>query len=154
MANIDAVELFDRHLKENTANGNMHPGENWYERDYREAEDLAVRFSDLHWHGLKNIFGERTHIWQEACVFVLGEANTSGSVKMLGDIFVRGTDGIACYAAIFLADEDLTKFNEDEQLQIRMRVHDLFENDLYRQYGEHYHITLDKIREQMGGVEG
>lgn len=154
MSNMDAVELLDRHLRENTANGNMHPGENWYERDYREAEDLLVKFSDLHWQGLKNIFGDRTHIWQEACVFVLGETSTPGSVKMLGDIFVRGTDGIACYAAIFLSDEDLGKLPEDAQKQIRLRVHDLLKDGLYRQYGDHYHITLEIIREQLGGVEG
>ena len=41
MANLDATELLDKHLKENTANGNMHPGDNWYEKDYREAEDLV-----------------------------------------------------------------------------------------------------------------
>lgn len=154
MTNIDAIEYFDRHLKENTANGNMHPGEIWYERDYREAEDMVVKFSDLHWQGLKNIFGDRTHIWQEACVFVLGEANTAGSVTMLGDIFVRGTDGIACYAAIFLSAEDLSRLGVDEQQQIRLRVHDLFSDEKYRNHGDHYLISLEKMQEQLGGVEG
>ena len=85
---------------------------------------------------------------------MLGEANTSGSVTMLGDIFVRGTDSIACYAAIFLSDEDLNKLSEDELQQMRLRVHDLFSDDKYRNYGDHYLISLEKIREQLGAVDG
>jgi hypothetical protein len=150
MTNTDAVEMLDRHIKENTANGNVHPGENWYERDYRDAEDMIVRFSDLNWQGLKNIFGDRSHIWQEACVFVLGEASTQGCISMLGEIFVRGTDGIACYAAIFISQEDLSKLSDSEQQQIGLRVHELLNEDLYKNYGEHYHVSLEKISEILG----
>ncbi len=151
MTNTDAVETLDRHIKENTANGNMHPGENWYERDYRDAEDMIVGFSDLNWQGLKNIFGDRSHIWQEACVFVLGEASTQGCISMLGDIFVRGTDGISCYSAIFISSEDLSKLGGPEQQLLRLRVKELLHNDLYKNYGEHYHVSLEKIREKLGG---
>lgn len=150
MTNTDAIEMLDRHIKENTANGNMHPGENWYERDYRDAEDLIVRFSDLNWQGLKNIFSDRSHIWQEACVFVLGEARTEGAISMLGDIFVRGTDGIACYAAIFISQEDLSKLSGAEQVQIGHRVNELLNEGLYKNYGEHYHVSLEKISEMLG----
>ena len=150
MTNTDAVDMLDRHIKENTANGNMHPGENWYERDYRDAEDMVVRFSDLNWQGLKNIFGERSHIWQEACIFVLGEARTEGSISMLGDIFVRGTDGIACYAAIFISQEDLSNLSDTEQQQIGLRVKELLVDDLYKNYGDHYQISLEKLDSKLG----
>ena len=150
MTNTDAVEMLDRHIKENTANGNMHPGEDWYERDYRDAEDMIVRFSDINWQRLKNIFSDRSHIWQEACVFVLGEASTQGSVSMLCDIFVRGTDGIACYAAIFISQEDLSKLSDMERQQIGLRVRELLADDLYKSYGEHYSVSLEKIRKKLG----
>lgn len=150
MTNTDAVDMLDRHIKENTANGNMHPGENWYERDYRDAEEMVVRFSDLNWQGLKNIFSERSQIWQEACIFVLGEARTEGSISMLGDIFVRGTDGIACYAAIFISQEDLSNLSDTEQQQIGLRVKELLEDDLYKNYGDHYQISLQKLHSKLG----
>ncbi len=150
MTNTEAVDMLDRHIKENTVNGNMHPGENWYERDYRDAEDMIVGFSDLNWQGLKNIFGDRPHIWQEACVFVLGEARTEGSISMLGDIFVRGTDGIACYAAIFISQEDLSKLSDTEQQQIGLRVQELLVDDVYKNYGDHYHVSLEKMHEKLG----
>lgn len=146
----DAVEMLDRHIKENTANGNMHPGENWYERDFREAENMIVRFSDLNWQGLKNIFADRSQIWQEACVFILGEANTEGSLSMLGDIFLRGTDGISCYSAIFLSAEDMRAIGESERELIRLRADELLQDDLYKNYGEHYQVTLETIREKLG----
>ena len=151
MTSNDIVEILDNHIKENTANGNMHPGENWYERDYREAEDMVIRFSDLNWQGLKKIFGDRSHIWQEACVFVLGEASTQGSISMLGDIFVRGTDGISCYSAIFLSTEDLSGLGDGELVQLRMRVNELLEDDSYKNHGEHYYVSLEKMREKLGG---
>lgn len=149
MTNTDAVDMLDRHIKENTANGNMHPGENWYERDYRDAEDMVVRFSDLNWQGLKNIFGDRSHIWQEACIFVLGEARTDGSISMLGDIFVRGTDGIACYAAIFISQEDLSNLGDAERQQIGLRAQELLGDDIYKNYGDHYQVSLEKIHEKL-----
>ena len=148
--NTDAVDMLDRHIKENTANGNMHPGENWYERDYREAEDMVVRFSDLNWQGLKNIFGDRSQIWQEACVFVLGEASTDGAVLMLGDIFLRGTDGISCYSAIFLSDEDLGALGDSERELIRLRANELLQGGHYKNYGDHYQVTLEKIQDKLG----
>lgn len=148
--NTDAVDMLDKHIKENTANGNMHPGENWYERDYRDAEGMVVRFSDLNWQGLKNIFGDRSQIWQEACVFVLGEAGTDGAVTMLGDIFLRGTDGISCYSAIFLSNEDLGMLGDSERELIRLRVNELLQGDLYKNYGDHYQVTLENIREKLG----
>ncbi len=149
MTNTDAVDMLDRHIKENTANGNMHPGENWYERDYRDAEDMVVRFSDLNWQALKNIFGDRSHIWQEACIFVLGEARTDGSISMLGDIFVRGTDGIACYAAIFISQEDLSNLGDAERQQIGLRAQELLGDDIYKNYGDHYQVSLEKIHEKL-----
>lgn len=145
MANQDATELFDRHIKENTANGNMHPGENWYEKDYREAEDIVWTFSDLNWHNLKKIFEERSHVWQEACVFILGETGTKGSIKMLTDIFTNGEDKIACYVAIFLSDHSLSEFTEDELSNITHRAQELLKDGKYKKYGDHYEVSLTKI---------
>ena len=149
MANLDATELLDKHLKENTANGNMHPGENWYEKDYREAEDLVWGFTDLNWHSLKKIFEERSHVWQEACVFVLGESGAKGSVNMLKDIFINGEDKIACYTGIFISDQKRNDFNDTERNGIVSRAQDLLQDDKYRKFGDHYRITLDKIVSEL-----
>ncbi len=149
MTSIDATTLLDKHLKENTANGNMHPGENWYEKDYREAEDLVWGFTDLNWHNLKKIFEDRSHIWQEACVFVMGESGSPGSVKMLSDIFIDGGDKIACYAAIFLCDRDMSDFPADQRNIISQRLEELLKDEQYRQYGDHYLISLEKMRERL-----
>jgi hypothetical protein len=149
MSNADLVELLDKHLKENTANGNMHPGENWYEKDYREAEDLVWAFSDFNWHSLKKIFEERSHVWQEACVFVLGESGSNGSVKMMTDIFIDGEDKIACYVAVFLSEQNLSEFSPEERTKILNRVEELVQNDNYNKYGEHYVVSLEKIKSQI-----
>jgi len=149
MSNDDLVELLDKHLKENTANGNMHPGENWYEKDYREAEDLVWAFSDFNWHSLKKIFEERSHVWQEACVFVLGESGSNGSVKMMTDIFIDGEDKIACYVAVFLSEQNLSEFSPEERTKILNRVEELVQNDNYNKYGEHYVVSLEKIKSQI-----
>ena len=149
MANLDATELLDKHLKENTANGNMHPGENWYEKDYREAEDLVWGFTDLNWHSLKKIFEDRSNVWQEACVFILGESNTAGSIKMLSDIFIDGGDKIACYVAVFLSDQRLSEFPEDEKTKISSRLEELLKDEKFKQFGDHYRISLEKMRERL-----
>ena len=149
MANLDAVERLDRHIKENTANGNMHPGENWYEKDYREAEDIVWAFTDLNFHSLKKIFEERSQAWQEACVFVLGECDSPGSVKMLADIFTEGGDKIACYAAVFLSDQSLSDFPEDEVSKISSRLEDLLRDEKFKQFGDHYRVSLEKINTQL-----
>ncbi len=149
MTNQDAAELLDKHLKENTANGNMHPGENWYEKDYREAEDLVWGFNDLNWHSLRKIFGERSHVWQEACVFILGESGSKGSIGMLADIFINGEENIACYAAIFLSDQNLNEFEEVEKRGMSQRVRDLLENEKYKKYGDHYWVSLTQISSQL-----
>jgi len=149
MANLDATELLDKHLKENTANGNMHPSENWYEKDYREAEDLVWGFTDLNWHSLKKVFEDRSHVWQEACVFVLGELGSDGSIKMLTDIFVDGGDKIACYAAVFLSDQKISKFSEDEKTKISSRLQELLKDQKYKNFGDHYRISLENLSEQI-----
>ncbi len=149
MANLDATDMLDKHLKENTANGNMHPGENWYEKDYREAEDLVWGFTDLNWHSLKKIFEERSHVWQEACVFVLGESGSSGSIKMLTDIFINGGDKIACYASIFISDQNISGFSEDEKAGISSRIDELLLDEKFSKFGDHYRISLDKISSQL-----
>ena len=149
MSNADLVELLDKHLKENTANGNMHPGENWYEKDYREAEDLVWAFNDFNWYSLKKIFEERSHVWQEACVFVLGESGSNGSVKMMTDIFIDGEDKIACYVAVFLSEQNLSEFSPEERTKISNRVQELVQNDNYNKYGEHYIVSLEKIKSQI-----
>jgi len=149
MANLDATELLDKHLKENTANGNMHPSENWYEKDYREAEDLVWGFTDLNWHSLKKVFEDRSHVWQEACVFVLGELGSDGSIKMLTDIFVDGGDKIACYAAVFLSDQKISKFSEDEKTKISSRLEELLKDQKYKNFGDHYRISLENLSEQI-----
>lgn len=149
MTNPDAAELLDKHLKENTANGNMHPGENWYEKDYREAEDLVWGFTDLNWHSLKKIFGERSHVWQEACVFILGESGSRGSIRMLTDIFINGEDKIACYVAIFLSDQNLDEFEGEERNGISHRVRELLEDERYKKYGDHYQVSLTHISSQL-----
>ena len=149
MTNLDAVERLDRHIKENTANGNMHPGENWYEKDYREAEDIIWAFTDLNFHSLKKIFEERSQVWQEACVFVLGESSTTGSIKMLSDIFIEGGGKIACYAAVFLSGENLSGLPEEEKTKISSRLGELLEDEKYKQFGDHYQISLEKIRERL-----
>lgn len=149
MANSDAAELLDKHIKENTANGNMHPGENWYEKDYREAEDLVWAFNDLNWHSLKKIFEERSQVWQEACIFVLGESGATGSVRMLTDIFIDGEDKIACYVAVFLSEQNISEFSTEDQGKIQSRIAELLEDDNYKKYGEHYLIVLDKMYSQL-----
>jgi len=149
MANLDATELLDKHLKENTANGNMHPGENWYEKDYREAEDLVWGFTDLNWHSLKKIFEDRSHVWQEACVFVLGESASKGSIKMLTDIFINGGDKIVCYAAIFLSDQNLSEVSEDEKTKIASRLQELLTSGEYKQFGDHYRVSLERMMDQL-----
>ena len=151
MSANDPVEILDLHIKEHTANGNMHPGENWYERDYREGEDVLNSFSELQWHGLKKIFGERTHIWQEACVFILGESMSRGSLDMLVDVYLRGTDQIACYVAIFLSDEDLAELDDSVKNSIAAKTADLLADDNYKKYGSHYVVTLEKIRDKLEG---
>jgi hypothetical protein len=149
---MDGTELFDRHLKEHTANGNIHPGENWYERDFRDGEHILGGFSDLDWHALKKMFGQRTHIWQEACVYVLGESGYAGSANMLADVFVRGQDNISCYSAVFLSDLNLDTFPDETKRQIRLRAHDLFKDGKYKQFGDHYRIHLENIREKLRPV--
>ncbi len=149
---VDGTELFDRHIKEHTANGNMHPGENWYERDFREGDGILGGFTDLDWHALKKMFGNRTNIWQEACVYVLGESNYPGSANMLADVFVRGQDNISCYSSIFLSELNLDTFADETKRQIRLRAHDLFKEGKYRQHGEHYRIHLEQIREKLRPV--
>lgn len=148
MTNLDATEMLDKHLKENTTNGNMHPGENWYEKDYREAEDLIWGFTDLNWHSLKKIFEERSHVWQEACVFVLGESGSSGSIKMLANIFINGEDKIACYSSIFISDQNLSEFTEEEIAGISGRAQELLSDEKFAKFGDHYRISLDKISSQ------
>jgi hypothetical protein len=149
---VESTELFDRHLKEHTANGNIHPGENWYEKDFHEGEIILAEFSDLDWHSLKKMFGSRTHIWQEACVFVLGESDTQGSARMLADIFVRGQDNISCYSAVLLSELNQDTFTDETKRQIRLRAHELLKDGKYRQYGEHYRISLEKVREKLRPV--
>ncbi len=149
MANTDAAELLDKHIKENTANGNMHPGENWYEKDYREAEELVWAFNDLNWHSLKKIFEERSQVWQEACIFVLGESGAAESVKMLKEIFIDGEDKIACYVAVFLSEQNLSEFSTEDQGKILSRLAELLENDNYKKQGEHYLFILEKIKSQL-----
>lgn len=149
---VDGTELFDRHLKEHTANGNIHPGENWYERDYRDGDLILGGFTDLDWHSLRKLFGSRTHIWQEACVYVLGESDNPGSARMLADIFVRGQDNISCYSAVFLSEQNLDTFPDETKRLIRLRAHDLFKDGKYRQQGEHYRLPLEKIREKLRPV--
>ncbi|OGE20574.1 MAG: hypothetical protein A3J42_01740 [Candidatus Dadabacteria bacterium RIFCSPHIGHO2_12_FULL_53_21] len=149
---MDGTELFDRHIKEHTANGNIHPGENWYEVDFREGDGILAGFTDLDWHALKKMFGNRTHIWQEACVYVLGESDYPGSANMLADVFVRGQDNISCYSSIFLSELNLDTFVDETKRLIRLRAHDLFKDGKYRQYGEHYRIHLEKIREKLRPV--
>lgn len=147
MANTEATALLDKHLKENTANGNMHPGENWYEKDYREGEDLVWAFTDLDWHGLKKIFEDRSHVWQEACVFILGESGSEGAVRMLADIFIDGGDKIACYAGVFLSDQNISEFSQEQKTKISNRLNELLLDDKYKKFGDHYIISLEKIKE-------
>ena len=149
MANLDATELLDKHLKENTANGNMHPSENWYEKDYRGAEDLVWGFTDFNWHSLKKIFEERSDVWQEACVFVLGESGAEGSKRMLTDIFINGGDKIACYCAVFLSDLNISEFSEDEKTNITSRLNELYKGEKFQKFGDHYQISLEKIFEKV-----
>lgn len=147
-----STELFDRHIKEHTANGNMHPSEDWYEKGYRDGENIILGFSDLDWHALKKIFGNRTYIWQEACVFVLGETYSEGAANMLADIFVRGMDNISCYSSIFLSELNLDTFPVDVKKRIRLRAHELFKDSAYKQHGDHYRVSLEKIREKLRPV--
>ena len=152
MRKMDATEYFDRHIKEHTANGNIHPGDNWYEQDFHEGRGILTGFSDLDWHALKKMFGSRTHIWQEACVYVLGESDAEGSARMLADVFIRGQDNISCYSAVFLSERNLDTFSEEMKRQIRLRAHELFKDGAYRQYGEHYRVSLEKIRDKLRPV--
>lgn len=147
--NLDATELLDKHLKENTVNGNIHPSENWYEKDYRDAEDLVWGFTDLNWHSLKKIFEERSQVWQEACVFILGESGSSGAEKMLTDIFIDGGDKIACHAAVILAGQRSSEFSEDYKSKISSRLQELLAEEKYKEFGEHYRISLEKISKQI-----
>ena len=149
MTSNDAAGLLDKHLKENTANGNMHPGENWYEKDYREAEDLIWAFNDINWHNLKKIFEERSHVWQEACIFVLGESGSQGAANMLKDIFIDGEDNLACYVAVFLSEQDLSEFSQPDRTKISLRISELLHNSTYKKYGEHYVVSLEKISSQI-----
>ena len=141
-----AEGYFDRHLQEKTSNGNLHPSDDWYERDYRDAEEILQAFNDLNWHGLKKIFAERSHIWQEACVFVLGEYDNDGSVRTLTEIFLDGSDKISCYVAIFLSVQDGTVFG-DKKTQVAVRVEELIYDDNFKQFGGHYLVTLEKLRD-------
>lgn len=143
--NLDATQLLDKHLKENTANGNMHPSENWYEKDYRDAEDLVWGFTDLNWHSLKKIFEDRSHVWQEACIFVLGESGSSGAKKMLADIFIDGGDKIACHAAVFLSEQRVADFSDDDKSKISNRLQELLDGEKYKKFGDHYKMSLEKI---------
>ena len=142
---VTAEEYFDRHLIEKTSNGNLHPSDDWYERDYRDAEDMLHAFTDLNWHGLKKIFAERSHVWQEACVFVLGECDNDGSVMTLTEIFLDGSDKIACYTTIFLSIQDAAVYS-DNKTKVVARVDELMDNDNYKQYGGHYLVALEKLR--------
>lgn len=146
---LDATELLDKHLKENTVNGNAHPSENWYEKDYRDAEDIVWGFTDLNWHSLKKIFEDRSHVWQEACVFILGESGSSGAEKMLTDIFIDGGDKIACYASVFLSEQKIAEYSEECKLKIANRLNELLEDEKYKQFGSHYIVSLEKMMEQI-----
>ena len=147
--NLDATELLDKHLKENTANGNAHPSENWYEKDYRQAEDIVWGFTDLNWHALKKIFEDRSHVWQEACVFILGESGSSGAQMMLTDIFIDGGDKIACYAGVFLSEQKISEYSKDYKAKISNRLDELLEQEKYKKYGSHYIVSLERIRDQI-----
>ena len=147
--NLDATQLLDKHLKENTANGNMHPGENWYEKDYRDAEDIVWGFTDLNWHSLKKMFEDRSHVWQEACVFILGESGSSGAEKMLADIFIDGGDKIACYAAVFLSEQQVADFSQGCKDKIASRSKELLKEKKYNKFGAHYQASLEKISKQI-----
>lgn len=149
MTNLDATQLLDKHLKENTANGNMHPSENWYEKDYRDAEDIVWGFTDLNWHSLKKIFEDRSHVWQEACIFILGESGSSGAEKMLTDIFIDGGDKIACHASVILAGQRISEYSEEDKSKISNRLRDLLSEEKYKNFGEHYKISLEKICKQI-----
>ena len=149
MSNQDATEFLDKHIKENTANGNMHPGENWYEKDYREAEDLVWNFTDLDWHNLKKIFENRSHVWQEACVFILGESGSKGSIKMLTDIFINCGDKIACHVAVFLSDQTLSELAQDERAKVATRIEELLADGKFKQFGDHYQTSLDKMKDHL-----
>ncbi len=149
MTNLDATGLLDKHLKENTANGNMHPSENWYEKDYRDAEDIVWGFTDINWHSLKKIFAQRSPVWQEACVFILGESGSKGSEKMLTDIFIDGEDKIACYAAVILSGQKNSEFSDQDQTKISSRLQELLTEEKYKKFGDHYRASLEKISEQI-----
>jgi hypothetical protein len=149
MTNLDSTGLLDKHLKENTVNGNMHPSENWYEKDYRDAEDIVWGFTDLNWHSLKKIFAERSHVWQEACVFILGESGSSGAENMLTDIFIDGEDKIACHAAVILSGQKISEFSDEDQTKISSRLEELLTEGKYKKFGDHYRASLEKISEQI-----
>lgn len=149
MTNFDATNLLDEHLKEYTANGNMHPSENWYEKDYRKAEDIVWGFTDLNWHSLKKIFEERSQVWQEACVFILGESGSKGAIKMLTDIFINGEDKIACHAGIFLSDQNIAEFTNTEKESISSRIQELLKDGKYKKFGRHYEASLNKISSKV-----
>ncbi|MGB2693444.1 MAG: hypothetical protein WBC96_13205, partial [Thermodesulfobacteriota bacterium] len=150
--NLDSTQLLDKHLKEHTANGNMHPSENWYEKDYRDAEDIVWGFTDLNWHSLKKIFEDRSHVWQEACIFILGESGSSGAEKMLTDIFIDGGDKIACHAAVILAGQRISEFSEDDKSKISSRLGELLGEEKYKKFGAHYQISLEQISKQVQKV--
>ncbi|MCA9808986.1 MAG: hypothetical protein KC473_01490 [Candidatus Dadabacteria bacterium] len=152
MRRHEIAELLDRHIKENTSNGNAAPGKAWFEEDYARAAELLEEFNDLDWHVLKKTFGARSQIWQEACVYALGKTGTEGAAAMLADVFVRGHDAISCYAAVFLAEQNLDTFDEEVKRRIRLRAHDLFKDGVYREQGDEYRAPLEKIREKLRPV--
>lgn len=152
MRRQDITEVLDRQIKENTSNGNAAPGEAWYEDGYVPAVELLAEFNDLDWHVLKKMFGARSRIWQEACVYVLGKTGTEGAAAMLADVFIRGHDAISCYAAVFLAEENLDTFDEEVKRRIRLRAHDLFKDGTYREQGDEYRAPLERIREKLRPV--
>lgn len=152
MRRQDITEILDRHIKEHTSNGNAGPGEGWYDEGYVRAAELLAEFNDLDWHVLKKMFGARSRIWQEACVYALGKTGTEGAAMMLADVFVRGHDAISCYASVYLAEENLDTFDEDVKRRIRLRAHDLFKDGAYREQGDHYRASLERIREKLRPV--
>ena len=82
-------------------------------------------------------------------MFILGESNTKGSVKMLSDVFIDGGDKIACYAAVFLSDQSFSELPEDEKTEISSRLKDLLKDEKFKQFGDHYRICLEKMRDML-----
>jgi hypothetical protein len=88
-------------------------------------------------------------VWQEACVFVLGESGSIGSVNMLTDIFIDGEDKISCYVAVYLSDQKISEFSQDDQTRISKRLDDLLSEGRYKKYGDHYLVSMEKIKSQL-----